>query len=407
MYRKTALLSMLLCTVLFGAGCSSAEEGSGIQGNTDSVLSDTVTEASSESGTVSKDNTSEETSEAPTDTSAEETTVSEEKFDMSSPEMKELSKEILDNNGYLGVVFLGCEGEYSGNTAEDLFEQAANDLEGMGFEKYLDSLSYIECEGEEVYLLIPASEDCSITVYERLWGEFTEDGMPERGKLLYEGGAGELIIVKGNISDIVSNIEASVMVGSEERIYNPSLSLNDGRVSREDGVVDLTYYDAPSLYEEFLSGESSWSRIYDELLYDFSAAGANGEEGYSFIVEFNLYDIDKDGIPELFVKTGTCEADYQTSVYYVDGTEAVPAGSIGSGHSVFCSYPGENGFLKHTGHMGYAYIQMIRLENGCLVSDDAPLFEEDINGDPDAEYTSVNEIVNDSVMIPYYEYYMN
>lgn len=81
---------------------------------------------------------------------------------------------------------------------------------------------------------------------------------------------------------------------------------------------------------------------------------------------YSLYDIDKNGIPELFLQCGTCEADYYTLVYtFLDG-QMTDLGSFQSGHSSLYSCPGENAVLVHCAHMGYGEIDKFSLTDSAI-----------------------------------------
>ena len=64
-----------------------------------------------------------------------------------------------------------------------------------------------------------------------------------KSELLYQAEQGEMVVVRGNQSDIVSNIEVVVRANGQDLVYNPSLSLEDGRVLTKGRVVDVTRYD--------------------------------------------------------------------------------------------------------------------------------------------------------------------
>lgn len=69
-------------------------------------------------------------------------------------------------------------------------------------------------------------------------------------------------------------------------------------------------------------------------------------------IDYFLYDITKDGIPELWLIHGTCEADRALSVYTPkeDGLKKIY--EDGAGHSEF--HKGKNYVLQVMGHQGYA-----------------------------------------------------
>lgn len=147
------------------------------------------------------------------------------------------------DDGYLGVMFLGCSGIYSETSINELFNQAKAKYSDEVFMQEINRCKVINQPGEEVYLLIPGSAQFTISIYEQIWGEDTPDGMPKRGELLYQAEQGEMVVVRGNQSDIVSNIEVVVRANGQDLVYNPSLSLEDGRVLTKGRVVDVTRYD--------------------------------------------------------------------------------------------------------------------------------------------------------------------
>lgn len=157
-------------------------------------------------------------------------------------DLDELRQELSSENAYMGVAFLGCSGDYSGKYVDEVLSESAKTYSDMAFMSELEKCKMIREPGEEVYIIVPAKADYIITVYEQIWGEATKDGMPERGKLLYEAEPGTVVLVRGNQSDIVSNIEIVMDAGGEEVIYHPSLSLENGEVSVTDGVKDFSRY---------------------------------------------------------------------------------------------------------------------------------------------------------------------
>lgn len=152
-----------------------------------------------------------------------------------------------------------------------------------------------------------------------------------------------------------------------------------------------------------------WQTAYKELLinlmlgvyeenvpfYGYESDEAEYEqliqEGMCRVDGYYLYDINKDGIPELVVKFGTCEADYIGHCYTFDGEKAVFVEEVGLGHAGLYTDPENNGVIYLWGHMGYQCMQRWSMEGNELLMEE--LFEEDINDDPDAWYTEVSEIV--------------
>ena len=120
-----------------------------------------------------------------------------------------------------------------------------------------------------------------------------------------------------------------------------------------------------------------------------------------------LYDVDKDGIPELFIRYGTCEAAYYTVCYtFRDGrVEALADGDFGSGWGRIYSCPGEAAFLFWDRHMGYAGISKIPMEDGGLGEWEL-LLEECTNpsgpGEEVRPYTQPSELVPGAEAVPCY-----
>ena len=147
-----------------------------------------------------------------------------------------------------------------------------------------------------------------------------------------------------------------------------------------------------------------WTGAYAAILDEKQAEAAAEEktQGFELYWCYTLYDIDKDGVPELIVKMGTCEADYHGALYTFAGGQAVlVTDEIGLGHSSFYTDPGENGIILMQGHMGYAWAGRLRLENGSLSEE--LLYEDNLNErletDPEAEYVYPGEMIPGAVYL--------
>ena len=98
-----------------------------------------------------------------------------------------------------------------------------------------------------------------------------------------------------------------------------------------------------------------------------------------------LFDIDRDDIPELWIKVGNCEADYMLLVYtYRDGIRKLY--EDGAGH--LNMYKGKDYILQVYAHMGSAYWNKLSYKNGKITS--KIIFEEDIIN-TDRDYTEPKE----------------
>ena len=144
--------------------------------------------------------------------------------------------------------------------------------------------------------------------------------------------------------------------------------------------------------------ESDWAAAYTAILEKKTEeVRASGEDlMISYSNGYLVYDIDKDGVPELLVKTGTCEADYMGSIYTFSGGAArCVCDDLYLGHSSLYSDPGENGLILMNGHMGYAWAERLSLADGSIQAE--TLYEDNLNerlqNDPEAEYVYPGEIV--------------
>lgn len=113
------------------------------------------------------------------------------------------------------------------------------------------------------------------------------------------------------------------------------------------------------------------------------------EEGYF------LFDINNNGIPELWIQSGECEADFRLLVFtYDNGIKTLY--NDDAGHSSF--YIGYGCILRTWGHMGYATWDELTYNGSTITS--TKVFEEDINGtnrdytEPEGEYIKLYPLTN-------------
>ncbi|MGN0246451.1 MAG: hypothetical protein ACI4DK_10860, partial [Lachnospiraceae bacterium] len=263
MLTTCALMLMLLML----AGCTGKTQGgentAGANNTAETESGDTKEQQTDEQLAV--DNQNEDSDMDNQDSEESEKTESDREnpndwSEIAKESLVALQQDLKTDQVILGVFFLGWEGEYSESTKENVLQGAGEFYYEYEFMREIEQCPYIEQPGEEVYLLIPACEDDEISVFEQVWGDDTDDGMPKRGKLLFAGKPGEVILVRGNESDIVSNLEISVTGDHEEMIYHPFLSLENGRldVSNPD-ILDLTCYEEEGTDNDF----AWWSGVVD------------------------------------------------------------------------------------------------------------------------------------------------
>ncbi len=150
-----------------------------------------------------------------------------------------------------------------------------------------------------------------------------------------------------------------------------------------------------------------WAAAYAPILDAKGEEAAANELGFgdSFDYYYTLYDIDKDGVPELIVKLGTCEADFHGEIYTCrEGKALCVCEDLGLGHSSFYSDPGENGIVRMGAHMGYAWAERLRLEGDGIVGEE--LYEDDLNArlqtDPEADYVYPEAYIPGSAYLSLY-----
>ncbi len=108
-------------------------------------------------------------------------------------------------------------------------------------------------------------------------------------------------------------------------------------------------------------------------------------------VGYFIYDIDNDSVPELFVRFGTCEADYFMKAYKCEGTTAKEVAYTFSGHTSYASMP-EMGMVSIWGHMGYYSIGKMTLTADGFKGEE--VYSQELNAGEGADkYTDVKTVV--------------
>ena len=143
---------------------------------------------------------------------------------------------------------LGCAslGSTNGETDTDLTAllEGADCLTAYPFLLDLPSKLAVSTGGWEIYCIVPADEDVSITVNEFGWPSWDAEG-PVAGEVLWESGSGTPLCIAANVSDIMPDTQITVTAADGTAIiYQPFLSLRDGSLAvPEDGTVyDFTVY---------------------------------------------------------------------------------------------------------------------------------------------------------------------
>lgn len=157
--------------------------------------------------------------------------------------LADLRETIRAAGAVLGCAYLGAT---YGNDALDLHALLEDNGYAARYPFLLDlpSKLAVSTGGWEIYCIVPADEDVSITVNEFGW--LTEGAeLPEAGELLYHGSGAAPVYLIANESDIMPNTQVTVTAADGTAIiYQPFLSLRDGSLAvPEDGTVyDFTVY---------------------------------------------------------------------------------------------------------------------------------------------------------------------
>ena len=93
-------------------------------------------------------------------------------------------------------------------------------------------------------------------------------------------------------------------------------------------------------------------------------------------VSYTLYDMDDNGIPELIVKYGTCEDDFQHTFYTYDdfGMKVISDGTVGS-HTGFAYDNDKKQFVSAYMDMGNAVLEWLNFSGGHIETDKTEEFE--------------------------------
>ena len=131
---------------------------------------------------------------------------------------------------------------------------------------------------------------------------------------------------------------------------------------------------------------STWAQVYNDIITD----AMRDFPQYQYSCSYSVFDIDKDGTPELFLKVGTCEADYQLKLYRYSNGAADCFATLGAGHAVFCGLGEQKAFLIDSGHQGYEVVTKYSYDNGKL--SEAILFEGAVQNYHEFSYLTAFEL---------------
>ena len=177
-----------------------------------------------------------------------------------------LRQEIADSGSLLGVAYLGVMADADSDITAWLADSGWTQT--FPFLAELTAQQTVTRPGNEVYCIVPADEKAGLTV--RAY-DLLDDASPA-GDVLYESAGGAPVCLRGNVSDIMPNMEVTVSGAGGETVYRPALSLMDGAVS--------VIADGGSVYD-FTPGASHGAPQIRELYSeDFDYSDGVGNAGH-------------------------------------------------------------------------------------------------------------------------------
>ncbi len=142
------------------------------------------------------------------------------------------------------AAWLGC-GEDIGSFLRS--EDGAALLARYPFLASIPAMDTVTLPGNEIYCIVPA--EGVILAVDAL--DTASEAYPTAYEEVYRGMGPVLLI--GNESDIMPNMQVRILYGGEERVFTPFISLRDGSFSAHaqgDGVYDFTLYPDGFEFEE-------------------------------------------------------------------------------------------------------------------------------------------------------------
>ncbi|WP_448861991.1 zinc-ribbon domain-containing protein [Dorea sp.] len=198
----------------------------------------------------------------------------------------------------------------------------------------------------------------------------------ETGKSVFE--------FQDSVDEILLRIQGKNEGFDADKVYSNATNSIQGYNPDEFGkvVIQIKYGDTTNSSSKETSidsqsiAESSNSVTSDTYLAEYGpiidAAYSKYYDGIQ-VMNYFLCDIDKDGIKELLVQNGTCEADYTYQAYTIQNNKSKYLGEISGFHTMF--YKDENGgtekyIIQVQGYMMGETISHIEINNGKIESEE-------------------------------------
>ncbi len=145
--------------------------------------------------------------------------------------------------------------------------------------------------------------------------------------------------------------------------------------------------------------DTDWKKAYNSKLSDFMKNGDtfDGTQSYKMPAEsYFLYDMDKDGIPELCVRFGESEADYFLKIFSYLDSKVVERAAFGCGHTSFYSSSNKE-IITEWSHMNGTYISRLWFTDSGYSTDE--IWDVNYNNNPDIEDKSPEDFIEGSKLL--------
>lgn len=140
--------------------------------------------------------------------------------------------------------------------------------------------------------------------------------------------------------------------------YAPYMSNNEKFLVSSDAIDFMVKRDNKNINEK-----KAYYKVLLRCVEKWMTAEYNGYDYW--YKEYAIHDINEDGVAELIVQDGTCEADRMYYFYTYKNGKAVYMGSYSASHSALAD--ANRHLLFFSGHMGYATTAQIYMVNDKIV----------------------------------------
>ena len=244
--------------------------------------------------------------------------------DAAANALNSLRQSIFDDGSVCGICYLGGVDKSGGPVKNDpayvsFLLQDTGLASEWPFLTELGAAQLAETElGQELYLIVPVSDDCSVSVNRWIMNE--ENGfVGETGEVLYRSEAGTPVLLVCNYSDVFPDVQVNVVGGGKTATFEPMLSLRDGSITMPFNVplTDLTPYppesDAPLPPEGALDAHFGAQLKLIENSRETWAVPESEREG---LPVYTVTDLDDNGRLELISTYSHGTGQYTTSCIY-------------------------------------------------------------------------------------------